>query len=56
MGDKIGRIHTGKQDLSKLQSRKMKGLKKRGRGEDGDDMATLVDEEEGESPKRSKKE
>ncbi len=28
MGDKVGRIHLGKQDLSKLQTRKMKGLKR----------------------------
>jgi len=28
MGDKVGRIHVGKQDLSKLQARKMKGLSK----------------------------
>ncbi|KAK3341497.1 Brix domain-containing protein [Lasiosphaeria hispida] len=28
MGDKIGRIHTGKLDLSELQTRKMKGLKR----------------------------
>lgn len=27
MGDKIGRIHMGNQDLGKLQTRKMKGLK-----------------------------
>lgn len=27
MGDKIGRIHVGNQDLGKLQTRKMKGLK-----------------------------
>lgn len=27
MGDKVGRIHIGKQDLGKLQSRKMKSLK-----------------------------
>lgn len=27
VGDKIGRIHVGTQDLSKLQTRKMKGLK-----------------------------
>lgn len=33
MGDKIGRIHLGKLDLSDLQTRKMKGLK-RGRDED----------------------
>ncbi|CCH43021.1 hypothetical protein BN7_2568 [Wickerhamomyces ciferrii] len=29
MGDKIGRIHVGKQELNNLQTRKMKGLKKR---------------------------
>jgi ribosome production factor 2 len=28
IGDKIGRIHVGKQDLGKLQTRKMKGLKR----------------------------
>jgi len=30
MGDLVGRIHLGKQDLSSLQSRKMKGLKEGG--------------------------
>jgi ribosome production factor 2 len=29
MGDRVGRLHVGKQDLSKLQARKMKGLKVR---------------------------
>lgn len=43
IGDKLGRIHTGKQDLNKLQSRKMKGLK---RGATDDEEMTLVDEEE----------
>jgi ribosome production factor 2 len=33
MGDKVGKIHVGKQDLSQMQTRKMKGLK-RGRDED----------------------
>lgn len=33
MGDKVGRIHVGKQDLSKLQTRKMKGLKDKSRNE-----------------------
>lgn len=33
MGDKVGRIHLGKQDLKSLQTRKMKGLK-RSRGAD----------------------
>lgn len=28
IGDKIGRVHLGKQDLSQLQTRKMKGLKR----------------------------
>lgn len=28
VGDKVGRIHLGKQDLVKLQTRKMKGLKR----------------------------
>jgi ribosome production factor 2 len=28
MGDKIGKVHPGKQDLSTLQTRKMKGLKR----------------------------
>ena len=28
MGDKIGRIHLGRQDLTELQTRKMKGLKR----------------------------
>jgi ribosome production factor 2 len=36
VGDKLGRVHLGKQDLTELQTRKMKGLK-RGREEDDDD-------------------
>lgn len=45
MGDKLGRVHTGKQDLTKLQSRKMKGLK---RSKDDDEEKTVVgDEDEG---------
>lgn len=53
MGDKIGRIHLGRQDLSELQTRKMKGLKR---------SRDLEDEEVGDAPaaeedtlKRSKK-
>ncbi|EGP91816.1 unnamed protein product [Zymoseptoria tritici ST99CH_1A5] len=52
MGDKVGRIHMGKQDLSQLQTRKMKGLK-RSRDvvdEDFDDDAAMdgaVDEADG---------
>jgi ribosome production factor 2 len=53
MGDKIGRIHTGKLDLSELQTRKMKGLK-RERDQGGlDDEATVV--EEVEEPRRKRK-
>jgi ribosome production factor 2 len=55
IGDKIGRIHTGKQDLSKLQSRKMKGLKKRDVADMDEDDATLVDEEEAAAPKRARR-
>lgn len=36
MGDKVGRVHVGKQDLGKLQSRKMRGLK-RNLDDDADD-------------------
>ena len=63
MGDKIGRIHLGKQDLSELQTRKMKGLK-RGRDTDAedkveDDEISMVSEDEAEAsdaaePKRAR--
>ncbi|ORY09426.1 Brix domain-domain-containing protein [Clohesyomyces aquaticus] len=45
MGDKVGKIHVGKQDLSTMQTRKMKGLK-RSRGESVEE-ATVVEEDEG---------
>ncbi|KAI6785976.1 uncharacterized protein J7T54_006315 [Emericellopsis cladophorae] len=38
MGDKLGRVHLGRQDLSQLQTRKMKGLK-RSRDVQADDNA-----------------
>ena len=48
MGDKMGRIHLGKQDLGALQTRKMKGLK-RDRAEDmtrdEDDVISEADED-----------
>ncbi|KAI9482866.1 MAG: Brix domain-containing protein [Benjaminiella poitrasii] len=37
MGDRYGRIHLGKQDFSKIQTRKMKGLKKRGADDDDEE-------------------
>ncbi|KAI8940448.1 hypothetical protein NX059_004134 [Plenodomus lindquistii] len=54
MGDKTGKIHVGKQDLSTLQSRKMKGLK-RARGE-ADEEVGLEDEasEEEATPKKAR--
>jgi ribosome production factor 2 len=57
VGDKIGRIHLGKQDLKELQTRKMKGLK-RSRGvadADGDDMMEedVVSDDETKKPRRA---
>jgi ribosome production factor 2 len=37
MGEVYGRIHLGNQNLEKIQTRKMKGLKKRGNDDDEDD-------------------
>jgi ribosome production factor 2 len=46
IGDKVGRIHMGRQDLSGLQTRKMKGLK-RGRDDlDGDEDVVMGAEED----------
>ncbi|KAG0371683.1 MAG: Brix domain-containing protein [Linnemannia gamsii] len=36
MGDTVGRIHLGRQDFDKIQTRKMKGLKKRAAPAEGD--------------------
>ena len=51
VGDKIGRIHLGKQDLGQLQTRKMKGLKRRRDEADGDEFQGVSDDES----KRAKK-
>lgn len=49
IGDKIGRVHLGKQDLSGLQTRKMKGLKRRAGldsdEDDGPDMMEIDDDD-----------
>lgn len=37
MGDMVGRVHLGKQDLGKLQTRKMKGLKRVRKEKDADE-------------------
>lgn len=58
MGDKIGRIHLGRQDMSNLQTRKMKGLK-RSRDDDLDvgaaDAGDGVDIVGGEEPAKRRK-
>ena len=41
IGDKVGRIHLGRQDLGQLQTRKMKGLKRSRDVADNDDDAFL---------------
>jgi ribosome production factor 2 len=48
MGDKVGKIHVGKQDLSQMQTRKMKGLKRsrEEKMEDARDDQTMVDDDE----------
>jgi ribosome production factor 2 len=50
MGDVFGRIHLGDQNLEKIQTRKMKGLKKRGTEDDEDESSkkAKVDDEEDE--------
>ncbi|KAF8839083.1 Brix-domain-containing protein [Paxillus ammoniavirescens] len=57
MGDLRGRVHIAKQDLSKLQTRKMKGLKGRPGEEDVDmEGGESEDEDKGdESPRRKKR-
>lgn len=52
MGDKMGRIHVGKQDMSSLQTRKMKGLK---RSRDEDVQEDAVGNASDEEPKRRRK-
>lgn len=51
MGDKLGRIHMGKLDLSDLQTRKMKGLK-RERDQGGLDEGATAVEDEAPRPKK----
>lgn len=45
IGDKVGRIHVGKQDLDQMQTRKMKGLK-RSRDEDVDMADEAMEDQE----------
>ncbi|KAK9236750.1 Brix domain-containing protein [Lipomyces kononenkoae] len=60
LGDKVATIHVGKQDLMKLQTRKMKGLKKRGKDEfagegNGDNEFEDVIVSDEEQPKKRKR-
>lgn len=50
IGDKIGRIHTGRQDLSQLQTRKMKGLKRSRDVPDDDGDVDMSDDDNGGVP------
>jgi len=57
VGDKIGRVHLGRQDLSELQTRKMRGLK-RGVGENEDEAIggeLELDDIEAEDGRRSER-
>ncbi|KAL4798237.1 valyl-tRNA synthetase mitochondrial precursor [Aspergillus venezuelensis] len=61
IGDKVGRVHLAKQDLGGLQTRKMKGLKRRAGVESDEEMGDAdmmdVDEvSEDEGPKRARHE
>lgn len=51
MGDKLGRVHLGKQDLGELQTRKMKGLK---RGRLDAEEEAEAEQDGGEDAKRAK--
>jgi ribosome production factor 2 len=59
MGDKLGRVHLGRQDLSEMQTRKMKGLKrsrmdKEEEEAEADEVDDLVEVVDGASSKRAK--
>ncbi|KAF2874738.1 Brix domain-containing protein [Massariosphaeria phaeospora] len=46
MGDKVGKVHMGKQDFKDLQTRKMKGLKRARDGDVEEDVEAMGDEGE----------
>lgn len=54
MGDLRGRVHVAKQDLGRLQTRKMKGLKKGGEVPFGEEEESRESGEEGTPRKRRK--
>ncbi|KAK3191644.1 rRNA-binding ribosome biosynthesis protein rpf2 [Lecanicillium sp. MT-2017a] len=55
MGDKIGRVHLGKQDLSDMQTRKMKGLKRSRLDDEEENGMEEMDDLEAEDAKRMRK-
>lgn len=56
MGDKVAQIHVGKQDLGKLQTRKMKGLKEKyDQDSDSDEVYDSADDEVEEPPAKKSK-
>lgn len=57
MGDKLGRIHIGKQDLKELQTRKMKGLKRSRDVQDSEEemLDAFSDKEPEKNTKKTKK-
>lgn len=55
VGDKIGRIHLGKQDLKELQTRKMKGLKRSRDVAEGEDEQMEDDDVSEDEPGKKRK-
>jgi ribosome production factor 2 len=53
LGDQFGRIHMERQDFSQLQTRKMKGLKRR--ADEDEDMASDNDDDDDIPAKPSRK-
>ena len=46
MGDMVGRVHLGRQDLSQLQVKKMKGLRGKPQFDEEDEMHPAFDDDE----------
>lgn len=55
VGDKVGRIHLGKQDLKELQTRKMKGLKRSRDVADSEDEEMEMEDVSEEEPAKKRK-
>ncbi|KAG1723471.1 Brix domain-containing protein [Suillus paluster] len=55
MGDLRGRVHVAKQDLSKLQTRKMKGLKSAPLEQESDGSSDSEEDEQEDAPRQKKR-